>query len=140
MQVNDSFQPFLSADVQTGSIVQHQSDFTETQSTEAPPNKAIASDVAWLLLPIWFLIIVIIFTFAVSELAKAAREGVAHLRYAQRTPCKQCRFFSGNFYLKCAVHPSTVLTEKAVNCPDYCPMSKETLADGGQFGSNLKRR
>jgi hypothetical protein len=36
-------------------------------------------------------------------------------------PCKNCRFYSHNPYLKCATHPSIVLTEKAIECPDYCP-------------------
>ena len=36
-------------------------------------------------------------------------------------PCKTCHFFFANkHYLKCAVHPSTVLTKQAINCPDYC--------------------
>lgn len=36
-------------------------------------------------------------------------------------PCRQCRFFTNNHYLKCAVHPSNVLKQQAINCPDYWP-------------------
>lgn len=34
--------------------------------------------------------------------------------------CRSCRFYAKNLYLKCAVHPSIVLTKKARNCLDYC--------------------
>ncbi|NJO94631.1 MAG: hypothetical protein HC820_10430 [Hydrococcus sp. RM1_1_31] len=36
-----------------------------------------------------------------------------------QVPCKKCRFFSSNPYLRCAIHPSIVLTPKAVDCSDY---------------------
>ncbi|WP_310421778.1 hypothetical protein [Chamaesiphon sp. VAR_48_metabat_135_sub] len=41
-----------------------------------------------------------------------------------KTLCRRCRYFSDNHYLKCALHPATALTEKAVDCRDYCPNSK----------------
>jgi hypothetical protein len=37
--------------------------------------------------------------------------------------CKNCQFYSPNFYLHCAVHPSRVLKLDAIECPDYCPKS-----------------
>ena len=42
------------------------------------------------------------------------------LDYKNSCPCKKCHFFLNNHYLKCAIHPSIVLTEQASNCPDYC--------------------
>lgn len=41
-----------------------------------------------------------------------------------KVSCHRCQYFSGNPYLKCAVHPVTVLTEQAFDCIDYCPNSK----------------
>lgn len=38
--------------------------------------------------------------------------------------CYRCRYFGDNPYIKCALHPNTVLTEQAVNCTDYCPNSE----------------
>lgn len=35
-------------------------------------------------------------------------------------PCRNCEYFQHNYYLNCAVHPSIVLTEQALNCSDYC--------------------
>lgn len=40
--------------------------------------------------------------------------------WLRKVPCRNCRYFKDNRYLNCAVHPSTVLTEQALNCPDYC--------------------
>jgi hypothetical protein len=37
--------------------------------------------------------------------------------------CQRCQYFSHNRYLKCALHPSTVLTEQAIDCIDYYPNS-----------------
>jgi|GEM_PF-4597070 len=34
--------------------------------------------------------------------------------------CRSCRFYARNLYLKCAVHPSIVLTKQANKCLDYC--------------------
>lgn len=38
--------------------------------------------------------------------------------------CTKCRFFDNNHYLKCAVHPNTVLKKQAQNCLDYEPELK----------------
>ncbi|MCP2727380.1 hypothetical protein [Limnofasciculus baicalensis] len=42
--------------------------------------------------------------------------------------CHRCRYFSNNAYLKCALHPVTVLTKQVVNCSDYCLNSQEKRA------------
>ncbi len=35
-----------------------------------------------------------------------------------KVPCYECKYFSHSSYLKCALHPVTVLTEEAVDCRD----------------------
>ena len=45
-------------------------------------------------------------------------------------PCHRCRYFSGNPYVKCALHPVTVLTEQAVDCADYYPNSEAKRLEG----------
>lgn len=35
-------------------------------------------------------------------------------------PCRNCRFFDNNYYLKCAVNPKIAMTQNAIDCPDYC--------------------
>ena len=38
--------------------------------------------------------------------------------------CSRCRYFNDNQFVKCALHPSSVLTERAVDCLDYCQTPK----------------
>jgi hypothetical protein len=33
--------------------------------------------------------------------------------------CSRCQYFNNNHFLKCALHPVTVLTEQAIDCKDY---------------------
>ena len=33
--------------------------------------------------------------------------------------CHCCQYFSDNRYLKCALHPVTVMTEETINCADH---------------------
>lgn len=40
---------------------------------------------------------------------------------SSQSKCTKCRFFDNNHYLKCAVHPSTVLKKEAHDCWDYEP-------------------
>ncbi|MBD2306441.1 hypothetical protein H6G17_13065 [Chroococcidiopsis sp. FACHB-1243] len=41
-----------------------------------------------------------------------------------QSPCRKCRFFFNNPFLKCAVHPTIVLTKEANNCADYNPRTQ----------------
>lgn len=54
----------------------------------------------------------------ISELATAKLNSLSILNFRQN-PCKTCKFYHSNLYLKCAVHPSQVLTKDARNCIDY---------------------
>ncbi|QZZ22925.1 hypothetical protein J5X98_11575 [Leptothermofonsia sichuanensis E412] len=36
-----------------------------------------------------------------------------------KIPCPNCYFFNNNAHLRCAVHPTTTMTEGASCCPDY---------------------
>lgn len=65
------------------------------------------------------------------ELAKMAYQLLGRLKRRYLSPCRSCRFFSGNnSHLKCAVHPNQVLTGEAKHCPDYWPRH------GSRFISN----
>ena len=36
-----------------------------------------------------------------------------------KTPCRKCKFYANNAYVKCAVNPLVVHTKQANNCRDY---------------------
>lgn len=75
------------------------------------------------LAPICFMIVWAVVVFTVAALCKVAdkKGGIATINRFEQVPCRNCRFFSNSHHLKCAVHPSTALTEQALDCSDYCP-------------------
>lgn len=66
-----------------------------------------------------FLLDLILLSMTISAIFMLARSEIFSLESLQQYPCKKCRFFSNNPYIKCAVHPYMALTQKAINCSDY---------------------
>lgn len=48
-----------------------------------------------------------------------------YLNAFKSMPCYNCKYFSDNVYIKCAVQPENVLTPRAHQCPDYCSRSEQ---------------
>ncbi|MBE9007268.1 hypothetical protein IQ259_19900 [Fortiea sp. LEGE XX443] len=46
---------------------------------------------------------------------------VFNVKNSHQVPCKNCRFYCNNHYLKCAVQPSIVMTDEAKNCSEFSP-------------------
>lgn len=44
---------------------------------------------------------------------------IAQAQKMHQIPCTKCRFFTGDYRLKCTVNPSLANTEQAISCPDY---------------------
>jgi hypothetical protein len=49
----------------------------------------------------------------------AVRDSIARAQQMHRVPCAGCRYFSGDYHLKCPIHPRTALSEAAIDCPDF---------------------
>jgi uncharacterized protein YjbI with pentapeptide repeats len=85
-------------------------------------DRTTTSDNTMLLVPIYFFVFTGSLIFLrLSKSYRAARNQITTLKRLNQVPCRNCRFYTGNHYLLCTVHPSTVLKEEAINCPDYCP-------------------
>lgn len=54
---------------------------------------------------------------------KVVKAGIFQLRRLHQVPCSNCVFFTGDYRLKCTVHPSKALSEDALNCLDFEPMT-----------------
>ena len=54
-----------------------------------------------------------------SRLKRASGNFPKAFKGSTQTKCTNCRFFNSNSYLKCAVHPTKVLTKEARECLDY---------------------
>ena len=55
---------------------------------------------------------------------KASRAKNVTFNCLPKLPCTNCHFFTNNRYLRCTVRPSCVLTEQALDCSDYRPLSE----------------
>lgn len=91
---------------------------TELNQTNINTNKL--NSVSTYLL--WITIVSMIILWLVKilhQLEKLNTKGLSILPNAQ-VPCRSCRFFNQNEYLRCAVNPCAVMTKQATNCSDYC--------------------
>ncbi|QNP28565.1 hypothetical protein [Cylindrospermopsis curvispora] len=80
------------------------------------------SDIAISLSPLGFVIVWAVFLLILQKIRSALEERVSlTVKGVSQVPCKNCKFFSNNHYLKCAVKPDIVLTEAAIDCSEYCP-------------------
>ncbi|AFY79529.1 MAG: hypothetical protein IGR93_13590 [Hydrococcus sp. C42_A2020_068] len=104
----------------------------QSLQTEIPTNGKPSADrtnnSGILLISSGLLAISIVFTIALVAVLlkrlmflKAFDEQSTTAKRDRQVPCTKCHFFNNNFYLKCAVHPSKVLTSEARDCSDYCP-------------------
>lgn len=59
-----------------------------------------------------------------TDILKFAKHKFSLIKHLEQVPCKNCRYFTNNPYLRCAVNPSIALTSDAINCSDYCPLNK----------------
>ena len=50
---------------------------------------------------------------------KTLKKDWKHLQKLHQIPCDRCVFFTGEYNLKCTVHPYKALKEEAVDCVDY---------------------
>lgn len=93
---------------------------SEAQQDAAQVDGIAAPHVAIALGSLGLFMIFTVIYIAVSKFRSITpNELFFKLKRSNQIPCRNCRYFSGNFYLRCAVNPSDVLTEKAVDCADY---------------------
>lgn len=59
------------------------------------------------------------------EIWEVTGDEMLMIEHFHQLPCRNCRYFTNNPYLKCAVQPSTALTIQALNCSDYCPQKDD---------------
>lgn len=91
-------------------------------SPEARPKTVNAPDALMMLGPVGFIVSWTVLFLMLSKVGTVARNEICvSVKRLQRLPCRNCQFFANNAYLKCAVNPALVLTEKAFNCSDYSP-------------------
>jgi len=78
-------------------------------------------------------LILLSFLWALWE---ALLQGWANLQRLHQIPCSGCAFFTGEYNLKCTIHPCKALTESAIDCLDHEP----TFLKRRDRPGNLKKR
>lgn len=71
--------------------------------------------------PLCLVSIVSLLTILLWSIWIATQDGIARLKRLHQVPCSGCVYFTGDYRLKCTVHPCKALTEDAINCIDYEP-------------------
>jgi len=69
--------------------------------------------------PIQLIIAWMITILLVLSIVRGIRDAFTYANRLHRVPCANCQFFTGNYTLKCAIHPTTAMSESAIDCPDY---------------------
>lgn len=75
-----------------------------------------------LLVPVCLVLAWVLVAVTLWGVWSALRDTVKRAQTMHAIPCSNCRFFTGHYTLKCPVHPSTALSEAAINCPDFALM------------------
>ena len=84
------------------------------------------------LVPICFVTAWMMVVITLWSIWSAVRDSIKQAQRMHQIPCSRCRYFSGNYLLKCPVHPGNALTEEAIGCPDF-----ETSELGWQLTRSL---
>ena len=75
--------------------------------------------VAPLVVPFCFVASWALIMVAVWSVWSATQSSVAMAKRMHQIPCVECRFYTGDYRLKCPVNPTIALSEQAISCPDY---------------------
>lgn len=91
------------------------------QTYAIKPDIATMANGAVFLIPICFMMVWAVVAFISSDIWTIEKKGKLNVKHCHQVPCRNCRFFTNDPYLKCAVNPSAALTPQAINCSDYSP-------------------
>nr|WP_138500026.1 hypothetical protein [Nostoc sp. PA-18-2419] len=104
----------------------HQVIHSEIKKQQPPTKELTIPDLAISLSPLGFIIGWVVFLLMLQKIQSLLNYKVAFpITISHKVPCKNCRFYSNNNYLKCAVNPSIVLTEEAMHCCEYSPNKRK---------------
>lgn len=93
-----------------------------------PANTSIPDHVFMIWGPICLVLSWAALFLMLSKRGRIARNELAvNIKSLNQIPCKNCKFFANNPHLKCAIQPSLVLTEKAIDCSDYCQRDNKSV-------------
>ncbi|WP_017651428.1 hypothetical protein [Fortiea contorta] len=91
--------------------------------------------VAVYLSPLGFMFVWVVFFLILQKIRNMIENKMTFtMKTSHKVPCKNCKYYANNHYIKCAVQPSIVLTEAAQDCSEYS--SKKS----GFFSKNILKK
>jgi hypothetical protein len=80
---------------------------------------ALIEGIQPVLVPLCFVVAWATIGFGAWSLWAAMRDSVKRAQQMHQIPCSDCQYFSGNYLLKCPLHPKEALSEAAIGCRDF---------------------
>ncbi|WP_066378783.1 MULTISPECIES: hypothetical protein [unclassified Anabaena] len=94
----------------------------EVKNNQPQVNNLDIPNIAISLTPIGLVFSWVIFFLILRKIRSILEyKMVETVKGINQLPCRNCRFYANNHYMKCAVQPSIVMTEEAKDCSDYSP-------------------
>lgn len=104
----------------------HQGTHNEVNTNISSSEGFGIPDIAISLTPVGLVFSWIVFFIILRKVRNILEDKlIISVKKSQQLPCKNCKFYTNNHYLKCAVNPSIVMTEEAKNCSEYTPDKKQ---------------
>ncbi|WP_215618520.1 hypothetical protein [Leptothoe kymatousa] len=69
--------------------------------------------------PICFVLAWSVVILGLWQMVAATRDGVQRAQTMHRIPCADCSFFTNQSVLKCPLHPTSAMSEDAIDCTDF---------------------
>ncbi|MEM8675712.1 MAG: hypothetical protein AAGF83_17835 [Cyanobacteria bacterium P01_G01_bin.67] len=63
----------------------------------------------------------LVFFASIWRISHLSQKAKAHFQKIHQIPCSNCVFFTGEYHLKCPLHPLISLSEQAIDCQDFEP-------------------
>ncbi|OYD97369.1 hypothetical protein CDG76_00240 [Nostoc sp. 'Peltigera membranacea cyanobiont' 210A] len=131
MHTSEFFRLYVSAQKSVHQSTLIEANLAKATHNDTKPHDGDISFLAVFLAHISFMFVWAIVVFLVSSVCKALedppenaaqdKDEIVSIKHLEQHTCKKCQFFNNNYFLKCAVHPTTALTKEALNCSDYSP-------------------
>lgn len=124
------FSEFLILQPPTAPLAQSSVQEVPSENPSTNTSGAAIQDAALLLIPLCFVAIWAAVVCMISDTWKLNRKEMNQAKQLGQLPCKKCKFYNNNPYVKCAVNPSLALTKEAEDCGDYRPRDRRIPQPG----------
>ena len=69
----------------------------------------------------------VVFTIIAKKIFTGLNRGIDRVKKMHQVPCANCIYFTGDYRLKCPVHPIKAMSEDAICCRDFQVNSDYTI-------------